>query len=349
MAATGAERQINLEELDAKAEQARERRRLAALFSLDILQSPREPIIDKILRLARSEFQSNSAALVLIDRTTAYFQTRIGSMARRCAREGWLCNLTIAGHEPLVITDTATDPRCAGLRKVAGAPQARSYAGFPLLTRDGLAIGTMALFSSKPGQVAEGREDTGRALASIIMEALELHRLAARDPLTGAMNRRGFMEQLERAMLVGMTEGTPLTLVMIDIDRFKLINDRFGHMVGDVVLRRIAGALASVHPEVNSVGRIGGEEFVLLMPGLTNDQAVPLIEALRQEIAALTFPEAPDLKVSASFGISEYGLAARTDVQLLAQADAALYRSKTGGRNRWTLARDLPGEMHSAV
>ncbi len=338
----GAVQRIYPELAIARDDSLKERQRLAALFAMDILQSPREPIIDKILRLARSEFRTTAAALVLVDRSTAFFQTRIGTSARRCPREGWFCNLTVTSQTPLIVQDTATDPRTAGLPPVAGAPQARSYAGFPLLTRDGLAIGTLALFSAKPGQIATGREDLGRSLASIIMESLELHRLASRDPLTGAMNRRGFMEQFERGMHLSAAEGTPLTLVMADIDRFKQINDQYGHGVGDAVLRRIARSLGAVHPETCSVGRIGGEEFALLMPGLTSDQATPAIESLRGEIAAQRFDEAPDLDVTASFGIAEYGLEARTDVELLARADAALYRSKALGRNRWTLARDLP-------
>lgn len=318
-----------------------ERRRLAALVAMDVLQSPREPIIHKVLRLARMEFGTSAAAIVLIDRATAVFHTRIGTHARRCRREGWFCNLTIAGCEPLIVQDTATDPRTLALPEVAGAPPARSYAGFPLLTREGLAIGTLALFSPQPDRIAEGREEAGRALASIVMEALELHRLASRDPLTGVMNRRGFMEQLDRDLARSDAEGTPLTLAMVDIDHFKAINDRHGHGAGDTVLRLVAAALAPPQSDGLTVGRIGGEEFAILLRGMACARALPVIEGLRRTIAGLTVPEAPDLRITASFGLADYGSEARTDVQLLARADAALYHSKETGRNRCTLARDL--------
>ena len=318
-----------------------ERRRLAALFAMDVLQTPREPIIQKLLRLARLEFGTTAASIVLIDRSMAHFHTRIGTNAARCRRDGWFCNLTIQGREPLIVQDTATDPRTLALPEVSGAPAARSYAGFPLLTREGLAIGTLALFSAQSHRIPEGKEDVGRAIASIIMEAMELHRLASHDPLTGVLNRRGFMDQYERELDRCDRDGTPLSLAMVDIDHFKMINDTYGHGVGDVVLRQVARVLPPAQAESATVGRIGGEEFAILLPELTNDQAVPVIESIRLAIAALVLREAPDLRITASFGLAQYGAEARTDVQLLAQADAALYHSKEQGRNRHTLARDL--------
>lgn len=338
---TGADRAVLAAAPRRVADDLQERRRLAALFAMDVLQSPREPLVQKLLRLARLEFGTTGAAIVLIDRSTAYFHTRIGTNARRCRRDGWFCDLTIARREPLIVQDTSTDPRTIGVPEVAGAPGARSYAGFPLMTRDGHAIGTLALFAREPNRIAEGREEIGRQLASIIMEALELHRLASRDPLTGVMNRRGFMDQYERELARSERERRPLSLAMVDIDHFKMINDTYGHGVGDIVLRLVAGSLTPQLAEGATVGRIGGEEFAILLPDLTNDQAVPVIEQVRNTIAGLVVKEAPDLRITASFGLAQYGAEARTDVQLLAQADAALYHSKEHGRNRHTLARDL--------
>lgn len=310
-----------------------ERQRLGALMSLDILQGPREPILERIVRLAREEFKTQSAAIVLIDRTSAIFQTKVGTAARRCAREGWPCNLAIRGHEPLIIQDVASDLRTMMTPDVPGAPALRSYAGFPLVTAEGLVVGTLAVFSGIPGIIPEDRASLGQNLASIIMNAFDLHRLASRDPLTGVLNRRGFMDLFERELRRAVDEAEPLSLAMMDIDHFKAINDTFGHVMGDEVLRKIAAEAALLADQGIPVGRLGGEEFGFLMPGLNGPQGVAQIEAFRQAVTRLEFPEVPQLAVTASFGVAEPGTGTASSVQLLAQADTALYDAKAAGRN----------------
>lgn len=312
----------------------RERQRLAALMSLDILQGPREPILERIVRLARDEFNAQCAAIVLIDRSSAIFQTRIGTTAMRCAREGWPCNLTIQGLEPLIIQDVTTDPRTLVLPEVPGAPPLRSYAGFPLITPEGLVVGTLAVFSKHPGRIPEDRKALGKNLAAIIMNAFDLHRLASRDPLTGVLNRRGFMDLFERELRRAVDDNEPLSLAMMDIDHFKAINDTFGHGIGDEVLRKIAAEAGPLADQGVPVGRLGGEEFAFLMPGLTGTRAVDLIETFRESIAQLVFPDVPQLAVTASFGVAERGVATASSVQMLAQADTTLYDAKAAGRNR---------------
>lgn len=311
-----------------------ERRRIAALLSYDILQGPRSPLLDHIVRLAMSEFGTQSAAIVLVDRTTAIFQARVGTAARRCAREGWPCGVTIRSHAPLVVQDTRSDPRTSGLPAAVGAPMIRSYAGFPLITRDGLVIGTLAVFSREANRIPVARVDLGVRLAAMVMDALDLQRLASRDPLTGVLNRRGFMEQYERSLDECQADGKPLSLAMMDIDFFKPVNDKYGHGVGDQVLRAIAAAAR--HPDLSDlvVGRLGGEEFAFVLPQQAGDLAMRRIDGLRRAITELRFDEAPDLRVSASFGIAELGDKARNAAELLARADMALYQAKDQGRNR---------------
>lgn len=315
-----------------------ERKRLAALFALDLMQGPREPILDRLVRLAQAEFGTRSAAIVLIDRTTAIFQTKIGTNARRCPRDLWPCNLTIRAPEPLILQDIAQDDRFDALSAVAGAPEARSYAGFPLITREGLAIGTLALFDPEPGRIPAGRADLGMALAGLVMDAIVLNQLASRDPLTGVLNRRGFMEQYEREVQHCWTEGAPLSLIMMDIDHFKSVNDRFGHPVGDEVLRRVARKISDVPEDTALVGRLGGEEFAILLREKEPGEARAFAERVRQRIEMLRFDTVPELTVTSSFGIAELGEFSRNAAQLLARADAALYDAKTSGRNRVVLA-----------
>jgi diguanylate cyclase (GGDEF)-like protein len=158
----------------------------------------------------------------------------------------------------------------------------------------------------------------------------DLRKLASTDPLTGALNRRAFFAEASEAVQ-NARAGAPLSVVMMDIDHFKSINDRHGHDCGDEALRSAARAAMS---ERYPFGRLGGEEFALLMPGCGSQEAVALAERVRLKIAAIEVETggAP-LKMTCSFGVGER-LPDDSIDHLLKRADIALYEAKTGGRNR---------------
>jgi len=164
----------------------------------------------------------------------------------------------------------------------------------------------------------------------------QLAQLAATDPLTGLQNRRAFVTQAERR-LDTLAPGTRISAIFLDIDNFKSLNDRFGHAVGDHALYQVAQALMEEASADDSVSRIGGEEFALLLrDGLTG--ALHLAERLRLAIAAL---ERPDGRLTASFGVAEHR-GGETIMMLLDRADEALLRAKHSGRNRVCAERALP-------
>ncbi len=158
----------------------------------------------------------------------------------------------------------------------------------------------------------------------------ELEVMAQTDPLTGAWNRRSFEVIFETQQQIARREQRPLSLILIDIDRFKRINDQHGHQCGDEVLRSVANLLIRQLRKVDAVCRIGGEEFVVILSATGFEQALELAEKLRQQLEATRMSE---LTVTASFGVSTYrdGDSLRT---LLSRADHALYRAKEAGRNR---------------
>lgn len=156
-----------------------------------------------------------------------------------------------------------------------------------------------------------------------------LKEMAIRDFLTGLFNRRHFFTQATEVLAAG----TPVTAAMVDVDWFKKINDRHGHDVGDVVLKRIAATLADhLRPE-DILARFGGEEFCILLPQLSRDEAPAFFERLRAAVADLSVPTAgAPITATVSIGIS-FGPATDLD-ELLGRADVALYRAKAEGRNR---------------
>lgn len=164
----------------------------------------------------------------------------------------------------------------------------------------------------------------------------ELLRLAASDPLTGLSNRRGFFEGAARMLGMAQRCGSPLSMIMLDIDHFKAVNDAYGHDAGDAVLRAVAERLRQSLRVSDLAGRVGGEEFAVLCPGTDLAGGVELAERLRQALEEMVVAaDCRAVRVTASFGVAECrcGRDAAPSA-CLTRADRALYAAKRGGRNR---------------
>jgi len=161
-----------------------------------------------------------------------------------------------------------------------------------------------------------------------------LQHLASRDGLTGVANRRTLEDALATELARSRRTGRPFTLVMLDIDHFKRLNDTHGHQVGDAALRAVAEALVDSVRGCDLVGRYGGEEFAVLLPEMDPDDAVAVAERLRTRIGALLDP----VPMTASLGVAGHPTHARDADALIKAADDALYAAKRGGRNRTVLA-----------
>ncbi|MBC8141927.1 MAG: GGDEF domain-containing protein [Armatimonadetes bacterium] len=166
--------------------------------------------------------------------------------------------------------------------------------------------------------------------------AAEMEQLARTDALTGLANRRTMEEQIRRCFEQSRTENAPLGVAITDIDRFKSVNDTFGHAIGDAVIRQVARLLADVAGQNPAAfaGRYGGEEFVLLLPGLDTGTAIAVCEDFRESVAAFDWATvAPGLRVTVSVGVCG-DHTVRDDTAMIARADEQLYVAKQTGRNR---------------
>lgn len=187
------------------------------------------------------------------------------------------------------------------------------------------------------------------AQTEILRQNGELERLASRDPLTGCLNRRAFYALFEKAFAESREHGSELCCVMVDIDNFKRVNDRYGHAVGDQAIQAVANCLSAGLRLTDTVGRYGGEEFCLMFPRTTLAEATDLAERLRIRVGAEAGSRlrmVSGLTLTVSIGVSAIAFGARTPLELIDQADKALYAAKEGGRNCvMALAVLVPG-MH---
>lgn len=183
----------------------------------------------------------------------------------------------------------------------------------------------------------------GVGIFSILLIATDLaeqmKRLAITDPLTGVLNRRGFLDAALRAVSHARRSGSPLALVMADLDEFKRLNDSYGHATGDRALRMFAGHLETALRRSDLVGRIGGEEFAVLLHGTDEDSARFVAERLchsleRASVEAVHGP----IRITSSFGVAVLTEADGDVEDLMERADRALYTAKETGRNRVCVA-----------
>ncbi|MCK0127946.1 sensor domain-containing diguanylate cyclase [Erythrobacter sp. F6033] len=199
----------------------------------------------------------------------------------------------------------------------------------------GIVTRVVAVIRDVTAQIERERElEVSRAEA--VRQADRAIKLAETDPLTGLANRRRVMDQLDRMIVDARRASNPLMLIMFDIDHFKQVNDTFGHIEGDKVLKNVARIAEGESRNCDVIGRVGGEEFVWIVPNITVGIARVMSERLRQAVAANSATSTvPPVTVSAGF--AELG-AGDTSLSLFARADAALYEAKDAGRNRVRMA-----------
>ena len=193
-------------------------------------------------------------------------------------------------------------------------------------------------------------ELVGQRTAELEIARKQAELLATTDPLTGIYNRRGLLTCAERDLKLAIRAGQPLSVTMFDIDHFKRINDAYGHAEGDRVLSEIAAAAKTVIRKTDALGRIGGEEFLIVLPNTPIEGAELLAERIRVELTAKVLVGTPPEGVTASFGIASLGPYCRTLDALQSFADQALYSAKSRGRNRVeTYATTPHREMQAAL
>jgi len=222
----------------------------------------------------------------------------------------------------------------------------RAVLAVPILREHHL-LGLVTAVDPEEGAFSDEDVEALSALAvqaGVAIENARLHRVVERqavtDSLTGLANRRQFYEVLGREYERAQRFGQPVSLILLDIDDFKVINDSKGHLAGDAVLHSVAATLAEVIREIDLAARYGGEEFAVLLPQTGPEGAANLAERLRTEIAArsIRFGTEEITGVTASFGVAAGPVHDQTQIDLIASADAALYQAKREGKNHVTVS-----------
>jgi diguanylate cyclase (GGDEF)-like protein len=309
--------------------------RIAALQRLDVLDTAVEEPFETIVTLVRTVLAVPIATVTLVDRDRQWFKAKRGLEVDQTPRSVSFCTHTIQQREPLIVEDADLDPRFAGSPLVAGSPYIKSYAGIPLRTPEGYNIGSLCAMDTRPRRFSPADVAILANFANIVCDELELRMIAQVDHLTGALTRRGFTEQVEREIARARRYGHLGALVMLDLDHFKAVNDTHGHAIGDRVLQQMAEILRVTLRPSDVFGRLGGEEFAILLPETTANEAVTAIDRLRNVIAnqPIALDDGTTLYVTASFGAAPLTSNVASFSTWLNRCDSMLYAAKAAGRN----------------
>lgn len=349
-----------------------EAERLAELRALNLLDTEPEEAYDDITFLATQITDTPIALVTLVDADRQWFKSMIGLEVRETDRDAAFCAHAILEPEDmLVVPDARLDERFVDNPLVMGAPRIRFYAGVPLVTDSGAALGTLCVIDDQPRDLSEDQRRGLMALARQVMAQLDLRRHVAElkgtvaerrayeamlernqrqledslasvtaqsktDPLTGLHNRRALVDRLQEELARAAHFGMPLSMVMIDVDRFKEYNDTHGHLAGDRALVSLAELIRGQCRVPDSAARYGGEEFAVVLPNTTAAGGMVLAERFRRAVEEAAWEGHP---LTISVGVAT--MTGATADELIDAADQALYQAKAEGRNRVAVAAAL--------
>jgi diguanylate cyclase (GGDEF)-like protein len=305
--------------------------RVRALHALEILDSGREERFDRITRLARRTFDVPIAIVSLVDSERQWFKSVQGLDAPQTSREVSFCGHSILGAQTLVVEDARTDVRFHDNPLVTGAPDIRFYAGRPIAAPCGHRVGTLCIIDSTPRDLAPEDLQVLDDLAGLVERDLAQRVDAITDGLTQLSNRKGFEVLSDQVLRVCRRLGRPSQLVAIDLDRFKHVNDTFGHDAGDALLRACGDLLLDTFRDADVVARVGGDEFAVLLTGATQAQAA--IARFGAAVAAWNQSSGLPYALAFSAGAAAWDPARDQGLaELMHAADASMYRQKRGRR-----------------
>jgi diguanylate cyclase (GGDEF)-like protein len=303
-----------------------------------------EELLIRVCSVIQKAFQVSHVSLLLREDGDLVMRAHQGTLTPctppggrfSISQEPW--SRVISGSGTLIEKDLGAAPESLRLFN-----ECASRMSIPLISF-GQTLGVLSLHSSQHNAFRESELQSLESVADICANSIQnanyverVKQLAYLDGLTGIFNRRFFelriMEEIERARRYG----SGMAVVMADIDQFKRLNDEFGHLLGDEVLRQVSSLFHQQLRKIDVVCRYGGEEFAILLTQITTRQAIAIAEKLRRMVESFQFPGVPRT-ITISAGVAAFPVHGRTRDEMIRAADSGLYAAKQAGRNRVCLA-----------
>ncbi|WP_019029356.1 sensor domain-containing diguanylate cyclase [Colwellia piezophila] len=309
-----------------------ETERLKTLRSLNVLDTLPEERFERLTRMAKRMFGVPIALVSLIDEDRQWFKSNIGINASETPREISFCGHAILGNSVFIVPDTREDPRFSDNPLVLNDPKICFYAGCPLEV-NGYRLGTLCILDQVPRNFDEEDIELLKDLASMVERELTAIQMATMDELTDISNRRGFMLLAKQSLNLCIRQELPAVLVFLDLDKFKPINDTFGHAEGDSVLITFADLMKKTFRNSDVFARLGGDEFAVLLSSTSRKQAEVVIDKFCHSLQKYNQAVKRGYDVEYSYGIVEFNQNKHESIEaLLADGDSLMYEAKKSKR-----------------
>lgn len=306
-----------------------EEKRLEALESLYILDTTAEERFDRFTRLAKKIFDTPIALVSLIDEKRQWFKSCFGISVSETSKDISFCGHTILDDEIFIINDTFEDERFRDNPLVLEDPNIRFYAGVPLFYSKDIKLGTLCIIDTKPRSFTKEDLEPLIDLAILAQHEMISSQLVISDELTGITNRRGFNILAQKALSVSYREKRPSVLVFFDLNKFKDINDSFGHTEGDNVLKIFSKNMENTFRESDIFARLGGDEFIVLLSNINYDDANILINRFKKTFDKFNKSK-QEYQITFSSGILEIDLEENLNLEeLTRKVDKLMYENKS--------------------
>ena len=334
-----------------------EEQRIKALAEYQLLDTMPEQEYDDIVKMAAEMCGTPISAIALIDSERKWHKAKYNIDKQAVPRSIAICAHTITDGKTLIANDTHLHPYFKNIGMVTKPPHVRFYAGIPLI------MGTLCALDTQPRTLTEQQIADLEALARFVTSLFELCRALLRqqlqnellhsyqqevcklneqlhsqsltDELTGLYNRRAFNREIKREVTLFKRYKTPLSLLMVDIDGFKHLNDRLGHTAGDDALQQLSQLMQDSIRDADILARYGGEEFSIIMPRTDLPSARLTAERIRRHIA-----KSSGHALTVSIGVCTAMPLLADNIELVKASDRALYRARQQDRNRVCIAED---------
>lgn len=302
-----------------------EAERLATLYQLQILDTEREERFDRLTRIACKLFGVPIAVISFLEAERQWMKSTQGFDIQEAARKTSFCGHVILSDEIMVVEDATKDERFYDNPFVLGNPNFRFYVGCPLKVKE-YNVGVICLIDDKPRLINDVDQTIVYDLAQMVETELESLQLSITDELTGLSNRRGFLKLASYLFQQCQRENKMFTLLFFDLDKFKHINDQFGHAEGDKVLKIFSKALLHNFRCYDVVARLGGDEFCVFCSGLNHKDVANITQRLKDSLNAV---ETKGYVIEFSVGSIQYNHEEhQTLEEMLALADSKMYHDK---------------------